>query len=262
LCTDWLAAEQTFDVLGQTTGRGIAPQGISLQRLEDDRIKITSNLLARDVVQRNRSCGTRWRTDPARWRASTAVVDAFPGNDFPKQHAQRVDIGGRGGRAAALLLRGGIGRSERRHLRVRALAIFRQQLGNAEVEQLDFAVLRDQDVGGLEVTMHDQCAMRGFNGEANHGEQVQTPAQAELVGAHVIGDGAADDEFQCNVGQAGFVDATFDHARDVGMPQLDQGMLFAPKRALRIRAVQAAPHQLQGDMLGDALDFADGVEHG
>ena len=83
------------------------------------------------------------------------------GHQFMQQQPERVHVGGGGGAVAgelfgrgvadgvgALVEAGGIG------------AAVVEQFGDAEVEQFRVAIGRHQHVGGLEVAMHDEVAMR------------------------------------------------------------------------------------------------------
>ena len=56
-----------------------------------------------------------------------------------------------------------------------------EQLGDAEVEQLGRAFGGDQDVGRLEVAMHDQVLVRVLNRRADLQEQLQARAHVELL---------------------------------------------------------------------------------
>ncbi len=100
-------------------------------------------------------------------------------------------------RAAALLGRG-VGRRERRQVRLR-LVVRVEQLGDAEVEQLDLAVGGDEHVRRLQIAMHDQRAMRGFDRAAHLQEQLQARAQIEPIVARIVGDRHAVDEIERDV---------------------------------------------------------------
>src|SRR6185437_5947454 len=98
------------------------------------------------------------------------------GQQFVEQDAQGVDVGGGGDRRLDELFRRGVGRRKRAMLGTGdVIDPVVQQLGDAEIEQLDLAVGGDQHVGGLQVAMHDQGAMGGFDRAADLQEQQQAP---------------------------------------------------------------------------------------
>ena len=102
--------------------------------------------------------------DAVRARAPVALVAALEGPRAAEQlvedDAQGEDVAAGVHRLAQDLLGGHVrGRPERRHvleaLRGRAHRLVGGALGDAEVEDLHVAALADQDVGGLDVAVHD-----------------------------------------------------------------------------------------------------------
>ncbi len=255
------AIEQPFDVVGERAGRDIAPLGLGRDRLQHDVVQIAAKLAARHRRRRGQHAGLVVRRDVAGRRAAGSVVEALAGDQLAEQHAEREDVGrGRDRRAGALLGRG-VGRRERGHARLR-LVIRVEQLGDAEVEQLDLAVGGDEHVGRLEVAMHDQRAMRGFDRAADLQEQLQSRAQIEPAVACIVGDRYAFDQVERNVGEARFADAALDQPRDARMAKLREREPLAAELALGILRIEAAPEQLQRDHLAHAIDRALGAEHG
>ena len=122
-------------------------------------------------------------------RAAALAGGMAAAEEDVEQHAQRIDVGGRGDRAAGYLLRGGVLRGERAAARgigeggaARLRASLRHELGDSEVEQLHGAVGRDQDVRRLEVAMDDQIGVRVAHG-LEHGEKQAQPCLDVRAGA-------------------------------------------------------------------------------
>jgi len=74
---------------------------------------------------------------------------------LPQHHADRVEIGAAIDRRAGHLLRRHVARLALEHtdLRVRHPV---QDLGNPEIDQLDLAIIGNQDIAGCHVAMHDR----------------------------------------------------------------------------------------------------------
>ena len=99
-----------------------------------------------------------------------------PGEQPVQQHAQRVDVGARvDGPAQALFWRHEQRRAHHRPGLGQVGARGVQQLGDAEVEQLDVGLAvrgtRDPDVLGLEIAVHDACLVRGLERAADLAQQ-------------------------------------------------------------------------------------------
>jgi len=91
-------------------------------------------------------------------------VRAHPRHQLVGNDAEAIDIARRAKRLAANLLGTGVVKRQRPHAQRREFAFLRlrafHQLGNAEVEQTHLAFGCDEDVGGLEITVHDEAGMR------------------------------------------------------------------------------------------------------
>src|SRR5690606_34121454 len=97
--------------------------------------------------------------------------------------------------------------------RERARGISRvEQLGDAEVEQFRDAVFRDENVGRLQVAVHDEVLMRVVHGRADLLKQSNALFHAQPASIAVDIDGFAvdvfEDEVRRSVGSASAVEQT------------------------------------------------------
>ena len=163
------------------------------------------------------------------------------GQQLEQQHAERVDVGGGGDRAAGDLL----GRGVLRRQRDAALArqqrhrlVVAEQLGDAEVEQLDLAVAGDQHVRRLEVAVDDQVGVGVRDRRLDVQEQADAILDAEpLVVAEAI-DVLAVDVLEHQVRLAGPRDAGVDQPGDVRVRQARQHRAFAAEPGLAFPSEQ------------------------
>ncbi len=112
-----------------------------------------------------------------------------------------------------------------------------EPFGDTEIQQLDLAFARYHHVARLEIAVHDQGAMRGFDGAADIDEQLQASRQIEFSTVHVVGDRLAVDQFECDVGHTGIGDAALDQLSDARVTQLGERMAFVTEAALLVRRV-------------------------
>ena len=87
--------------------------------------------------------------------------------ELKENDAQGIDVRCRGLGRAPDLFGAGIVRSQQAFLRPGLVRRRVQDFGDAEIEQLRFAGRVHQDVGGLEIAVKDQVAMRVGNSFAN-----------------------------------------------------------------------------------------------
>ena len=260
---DRLRVEMAPDVLGECAGRAVAPFRLLGGRLHHDVVEVAAQLPAHFLRRRRQHAGCGRRIDLCRRRAGVAVAAATPGHQFAEEYTQRVDVGRGGDRAAVELFRRGVGRRHRGMLRAGGLSVRLrfEQLGDAEVEQLDIALAGDQHVRRFKVAMHDQRAVRGFDRAADLHEQREPLAQVERMLARVLGDRRAVDQLERDVRDAGIGDAAFDEMRDAGMAQLRQCKALGTEATMFVGRVEATPQQLQGHGLAHAGLLADRAEH-
>ena len=260
---DRLRVEMAADVLGERAGRGIAPLGFLRGRLQHDVVEVAAQLATGPGRRRRQHAGTGVGIDLRGRRAGIAVPAPVTGHDFGEQHAERIDVGGGGDRPVVELFGRGVGGCHRtlQGLRGVTVGIRLEQLGDAEVEQLDVALARDQHVRGLEVAVHDQRAVRGLDRAADLHEQGEPLAQVERMQAHVLDDRFALDQLECDIGDACLGDAALDQLGDARVAQLGERVAFGAETAVFLRREQAAAQQFQRDGLAYARLLAHGTEH-
>ncbi len=110
-----------------------------------------------------------------------------------------------------------------------------EDLGHAEVDDFGrgFAVLQcRQDIGWLDIPVHDALVMRMLEGPTERDEQSQPLVQVQLVSITILGDGNPMHEFHHEIGTPGLGRAGIEHPGDVrvihdgeGLPQTLQGLL-------------------------------------
>ncbi len=151
-------------VFGECRGRRIAPQRLMRQRLHGDRVEITMQLARR--------CGWRFGgfvldVSGQLIRRRRAPVERQNAREELVEHdAQREHVGRRRHTAAKDLFRGRVsGRVHATALTCERQVIFivRQDLRDAEIQQLHLAFGRHQDVRWLQIAMHDEAPVRGIH---------------------------------------------------------------------------------------------------
>ncbi len=135
------------------------------------------------------------------------------------------------------------------------------ELGDAEVEQLGAPFGIHQHVGGLEVAVHDQAAMRIGHRVADLQEQGDAPAQVQPDAIAIARHHFTFDQFQRKPRLATRAHATVDQASDVGVLQAGQDRALAPETRREARIVAATPDQLQRDALREGTVAALGGEY-
>src|SRR5205085_8896123 len=133
-------------------------------------------------------------------------------------------------------------KSGRSNLRVK-------NLSNAEVQKLRRAVVRDQNVRGLEVAVNDKILVRVSYGRADfskkfqtlyYGERLRVAVVMYLLAFHILHDEVRQTVFRC---------ASVKKTRDVGMIQRGQNLSFVAEAAHYEIRIHAALYQLDCDAL-------------
>ena len=107
---------------------------------------------------------------------------------------------------------------------------------------------RDQDVGRLEVAVHDQVGVRMADRFADLAEQVQARGDVELAAAAVVGERLAFHVLQRQVGLAVAIDTCVQQAGDERMGEARQDFTLAVEALAQARVGQAGAQQFQRDL--------------
>ena len=95
-------------------------------------------------------------------------------DQFEQDHAERPDIAGRGEWLLPQLFGAGVGGRHRGEAGLGAVgrsAIGLQRTGDAEIQQARFAIAAHENVGRLQIAMHDQVLVRGLHARTHLAEQ-------------------------------------------------------------------------------------------
>ncbi|MNV58626.1 hypothetical protein D3C71_1510120 [compost metagenome] len=123
-----------------------------------------------------------------------------------------------------------------------------EQLGDAEIQQLHLALGGDQDVGGLEVAMHDQVGVGMADHRADLQHQLQAPLQRERQALAVLGDRLAFHIRQRQVRLPLQIHAGIQQMGQVRVLQPRQDLAFAAEALAQAGIGVAAAQQLQRDL--------------
>ena len=120
-----------------------------------------------------------------------------------------------------------------------------QLLGDAEVQQLHPALRIHQQVGGFQVAVDDQVAVRMRHRFQHLREQLHALAQVQLARVAPLVDGRAVDVFHDEVGIAFVAEAAVEQGGDVGMAQLRQQLAFAQETLACRRRIRRGADEFQ-----------------
>ncbi len=251
--------EVALYVLGERRDRRVAFHGQPLQGLEHDGVEI--------ATQRTPPRLRRLRAGPAggqpidgqghglgHGRRCRTVQPVRPhvGEQFVEHDTERVDIARRADRLAEDLLRAGV-------LRREGAAGFAgefgldgragvQQLGDAEVQQAHLARGGDEDVGRLQVAVHDEVGVCMRDGAGDLQEEPEPLSHRQITRAAVGVDPLAPDILQRQPGLAFGRDAGVVQARDVRVLQRREDLAFARHALGQARALPCTMRQFQRDL--------------
>ena len=125
-----------------------------------------------------------------------------------------------------------------------------QQLGDAEVEQLHHrrvAVVRDENVAGLQVTVHDKALVRVLHRIANLQKKGKSFTNRQRASVAIRGERLALDVLHHEVRLSILRDPAVQERRDVRMRQVGENLSFAPEASLRRIARGLCAEQFDGD---------------
>ena len=176
-----------------------------------------------------------------------------------QRHAERPDVGARGDVEARRLFGRHVGgrphgRAGRRHPRDRLLG-FGEHLGQPEIDDPYLSVMRQHDVGGLEIPMDDARGVRGgqpggdLARDARRLADCQRPALDALPQRLAVIERHRDEQLAVP-----FADVV--HRGDVGVVEGAGGLRLAQKAGARVRVLRDRRRQkLERDLAMQALVF-------
>jgi hypothetical protein len=180
---------------------------------------------------------------------------SLPGQQFVQHHAQGVDVGGDGHRAAVELLRRGVagrGSAAAELGRAGVAAAVVDQLRDAEIQQLHFAGRGHQHVRRFEIAMHDQPRVRGLHRRGDLAQQRHAVADRQRAGLAIFGDRRALHVFQRQPGLFvsvfGFADTGVVETRDARIGQSGEDVALALEQLSLRPSQQVRMRQLQRDL--------------
>ncbi len=232
------ARQDEIEVAGELARAALAPRRLG-DAAAGARHRLAADLFGQGVR------GPR----PARKRAAA-------GQELEEHRAERVDVGRRGHRFAADLLRRCVGGSQRQRGRARPSGRVAgqvtgriEELRDAEIEQAHSAVGRDEDVRRLQVAVDHQPRVRRGDRPACFGDQPEDLGHAEMLLIGEARDRHALDQLEREVGPAVVRDATVQQPGDAGVIEPGQDLALAEEAAHELARVEVAAHQLERDLL-------------
>ena len=264
-------------VFGEVGHRGVAMLGLLAQRPEHDRVEVAAQPAVEafrrqarrqpgfPVVIGGPPCGgarpfglvlTHRTGEVMRKRGGRAIGPAT-GEQPVEEHAERVLVAGGAHRLSANLLGAGVLRCHQVDGgpgRVAVLLAIRlEQLGDAEVEQLGYAIGAHQDVARLEVTVDHEPLMGEVDRGADQAEELETALEREGTGVAVAVDGLALDVLHHQIRLASRVGADVEQASDARVDEGRGDLPFLAEAPDQLRCAQVRPDGLERDQ---AVDLA------
>ncbi len=250
-------ARQLLEIEGEVV-RGVeALLGVLLEAVADDPVEPR-----RDVLVGEREIRRILPQDRRHRLGRRVGVEGAPAREHLVQdRSEGEDVGaGVGGLALHLLRRHVAERAEhdarlgarrgRRQIGDLASLLHARQLGQSEVEDLDSAVLRDEEVLGLQVAVDDPFLVRGRQALRDLPRVVERLAKREAPAGQLRAQGLAFEQLLHDVGRA-VVGPDVVNRRDVGMVQEPRrlGLLLEPPQPVRVRR-EGCRQDLDRDVAG------------
>src|SRR5262249_38018543 len=132
--------------------------------------------------------------------------------------------------------------------RLRRVFVFRQELGDPEIEELRVPFCIRQNVARLDVAMNNQIPMRKFNRGADLQKQLQSLTRRQFLHDCKSGYWCADNVVHDEVGHTIVSGARVEQPRDIWMIELGQDLTFRSEPAQDLSCVRASIQYLDGDL--------------
>ena len=248
-----IAAQIAIEIVGECGCGRVALARLLLERLEHDRVEIAAQVSrCRALARDGAGCAHFARQHvPVRRERALERVRSLAREQLVRDYAERVHVAlGRDRAARDLFRRRVLGRehayTDLRQRLVRGAA-FLDELGDAEVEQVNLSLRVDQDVGRLEIAMDDQSRMRVRDRAGDLRDERDPGAYVELVLAAVDVDRLAFDVLEREIRPAVLGDARVIQASDVRMLERREDLALL-SRALGELRQRPPVRQLQRDL--------------
>src|SRR5436190_20570504 len=126
--------------------------------------------------------------------------------------------------------------------------VFRQELGNTEIEQLRFPFGVRQNVARLDVAMNNQIPMRKFNRGTDLQKQVQALTRRQLLRDGEASHRCADNVVHDEVGQTIVSRSSVEQSRDIWVIEPGQDLAFLSETAQDLSRVGASIQYLDRNL--------------
>ncbi len=264
---DGTVVEMAADVLGEGFDGFVAAVGIFLHGTQNDDVEVTGEAFGDGGIgTRGGSAGREgfFGADGALEGEGGNLIDLVgfgTGEEFVKNSAEGVDIGGNADGFAEDLFRASVVRSEHADaLSFGGFAGFgEEELGDAEVEEFGSAGMVDEDVAGLDVAMNDKISMGVLDGAEDGEEEAETVFGAEFEGFGVVCDPGSVDILHDEIGNVFGGGAAVEEASDIGMLEAGEDLAFATETLENELGIEAGLDEFDGD-LGFVLFVGSGGE--
>ena len=122
-----------------------------------------------------------------------------------------------------------------------------EQFGDPKIEQLHHAVVRYEDILGLDVTVHDELAVRMRHSREDVQKQLGARFQTERTPIAIGVDRFTLDVFEDEIGLRGFENAGIEQAGNVGVIQSTEKVALSQEASFSVLADPRRMHELDGD---------------
>src|SRR5579864_4642534 len=136
-----------------------------------------------------------------------------------------------------------------------------EQLGDAEIEQLRYAILVHQNVPRFQVAMHDQVAMRAGDGLTDLQKETQPSSEVEPSVLTVDVQRLTLDILHHQEGATIRRGAAVQQTADIRVVEIGQDLALMTEAGQQILSVHAGPDQLDGDLFLEVIVVADSEEY-
>nr|WP_246051643.1 hypothetical protein [Panacagrimonas perspica] len=217
--------EMTTQVVRELGSRTIATCGLALQRESDDRVEVAAQAARfdrcidtrlRDAARRRR-LRTKLALDHQGQRGPRSMPGPLAAEQLEQQQAQRIHVRRRRHRLPRKLFRRCVGQRHRSLYTPLLQAVVAQKRSHADIQELALSFGRNQHFFRLDITMHEQVAVRIRSRFAEMQEQLQSLRQWGAARAAPLRQREAFDPLDDDERPAIACDTCVDQPRDARM---------------------------------------------